>query len=79
MMNQQTNKSSNIDVNVNSNSNTNSNSDKIATVVDPVGTGYNVALEIYRREYQLIALWSSSLKEELKCRSFWKGKGSCRS
>jgi phosphoribosylamine-glycine ligase len=56
MINQQT----------NSTSNSNINSNKIVVVVDPRSTRYNVALEIYRREYQVIVLWSSNMKEEMR-------------
>jgi len=42
------------------------NNNKIVVVIDPCTTGYNVALEIYRRGYQVIALWSSNLKITLR-------------
>ena len=42
------------------------NKNKIVVVIDPNTTGYNVALGIYRRGYQVIALWSSNLKITLQ-------------
>ena len=44
--------------------NNNSNSNEIIIVVDPSSTGYNVALEIKKRGYNVVALWSKSLREE---------------
>lgn len=45
------------------------NGNKIAVVVDPAITGYNSALEIDRRGFSVIALWSNDTKEEMEKRS----------